>query len=362
MRYSGLTYEQEVAGTGAAKGLCVRALRDEDAASWDRYVEACPSATFFHKVGWRQVIETSFGHGTHYLWAERGGRMAGVLPLVHVKSRLFGNRLSSTAFCDRGGPAADDDEAGMALLERAQEIAGDLDVDFLECRSPRLSGAMGWHQRADLYASFRRDLDPDPERNFQRLHRKRRAMIRKGIGEGLEARSDDHVETLHHIFAVSVRNLGTPVLPMRYFRALKEVFRDQCHVLTVSKGGTPVSSVMIFYFRDEVLPYHAGSERSAWTLAANDFMYWEVMRRAVERGCRTFDFGRSKVGTGSFAFKKNWGFEPRPLAYSYWLRNIKALPEINPLNPKYRAFIWCWKRLPLPLSKALGPALVRGLG
>ena len=362
MRSSGLTFEKEVPGRGAAKGLCVRALRDEDVTSWDRYVEACPAATFFHKSGWRQVIEQSFGHGTHYLVAERDGDIVGVLPLVHIKSRLFGNRLSSTAFCDRGGPAADDDQVAGALLRRAQEIAGDLDVDFLECRSPRLSGATGWRERADLYASFRRVLDPDPERNFQRLHRKRRAMIRKGIGEGLEARRDDHVETLHQIFAVSVRNLGTPVLPIRYFRALKEVFRDQCDVLTVSKSGTPVSSVMSFCFRDEVLPYHAGSERCAWTLAANDFMYWEVMRRAVERGCRTFDFGRSKVGTGSYAFKKNWGFEPSPLAYSYWLRNLEDLPEINPLNPKYRAFIWCWKRLPLPVSKALGPALVRGLG
>ena len=119
---------------------------------------------------------------------------------------------------------------------------------------------------------------------------------------------------------------------------------------------------MSFIFRDEIIPYYGGGTSTARVLAANDFMYWEVMRRACESGCQWFDFGRSKIGAGAYNFKKNWGFEPTPIAYSYWLRRLDHLPEINPLNPKYRHFIAAWKRLPLPLANLLGPRIARYLG
>jgi FemAB-related protein (PEP-CTERM system-associated) len=127
-------------------------------------------------------------------------------------------------------------------------------------------------------------------------------------------------------------------------------------------GGRPLSSVLSFYFRDEVLPYYAGDAEAARELAANDFKYWELMRRAAARGYRLFDFGRSKVGTGSFSFKKNWGFVPQPLSYEYRLYRRDEVPQNNPLNPKYRAFIALWRRLPRPVANALGPHIVRNLG
>jgi FemAB-related protein (PEP-CTERM system-associated) len=133
-------------------------------------------------------------------------------------------------------------------------------------------------------------------------------------------------------------------------------------VVTVRDGELPVAAVMNFYFRDEVLPYYGGGTRAARELYANDFMYWEVMRRAGVRGARLFDFGRSKVGTGAFAFKKNWGFAPQPLEYRFRLAPGAAIPDHNPLNPKYRLFIAAWKRLPLPVANLLGPPIVRGIG
>lgn len=120
--------------------------------------------------------------------------------------------------------------------------------------------------------------------------------------------------------------------------------------------------MLSFYFRDEVLPYYAGDDAAARALAANDFKYWELMRRACERGCRVFDYGRSKLGTGPYAFKKNWGFEPQPLSYEYRLYKRDSVPQNNPANPKYRAFIALWKRLPLGVANALGPHIVRNLG
>ena len=173
---------------------------------------------------------------------------------------------------------------------------------------------------------------------------------------------DSDVDRFYEIYATSYRNIGTPVLPKRYFGAVKQIFADACSIVTIIEKGRAVSSVLSFCFRDTVLPtYGAGTER-ARTVAANDFMYWEVMRYAHARQLAWFDFGRSKVNSGSFEFKKNWGFEPEPLVYSYYLRGRSKLPDINPLNPKYRAFIWLWKRLPLSLSKVIGPPIARGIG
>ena len=141
-----------------------------------------------------------------------------------------------------------------------------------------------------------------------------------------------------------------------------EVFWENADVVTILDQDTPIASVMNFYFRDEVLPYYGGGTSLARGRAGNDFMYWEAMRRAADRGCRLFDFGRSKIGTGAFSFKQNWGFEPAKLHYRFRLKPGETIPDHNPLNPKYRLFIAAWKRLPLPVANAVGPFIVRGLG
>ena len=187
-------------------------------------------------------------------------------------------------------------------------------------------------------------------------------MVRKGIERGLTFSAGQDVDLLHRIYAESVRNLGTPVFSRRYFRVLAEIFRDCMDVVTIRDGATPVASVMNFYWRDEVLPYYGGGTAAARGCHGNDFMYWEVMRRAAARSYGLFDFGRSKTGTGAFAFKKNWGFSPAPLHYRFRLAPGAAIPDHNPLNPKYRLFIAVWKKLPLAVANVLGPPIVRGLG
>jgi FemAB-related protein (PEP-CTERM system-associated) len=194
------------------------------------------------------------------------------------------------------------------------------------------------------------------------IPRKQRAMVRKGIQNGLTSVCNRDVAVLHRVYAESVRNLGTPVFSRRYFKILSQVFNDCSDIVTVVDGDRPIASVMNFYFRDEVLPYYGGGTTEARRRAGNDFMYWEVMRRAAGRGYRLFDFGRSKLGTGAFAFKHNWGFEPEKLHYRYRLAPGATIPDHNPLNPKYRLFIAAWKKLPLPLANLLGPPIVRGLG
>lgn len=351
-----------LSGAGTLETLRIRVLGADpsELGRWNAYVFAHPRGTFFHRAEWKSVIESSFGHRTYFLFAERGSVVCGVLPLGHIRSWLFGNSLISAPFCVYGGVIADDVAVENALRQHASALANDLGVDHLELRH-REHHESDWLRKA-LYVTFRRPIEADHEQNMLAIPRKQRAMVRKGIKAGLVSEIDDNVDRFFEQYAQSVRNLGTPVFAKRYFERLAQAFGKDCEVLTVTASGMPASSVLSFYFRDEVLPYYGGGGVRAREFAANDFMYWEVMRRAAERGIRVFDYGRSKEGTGSYAFKKNWGFEPQPMHYEYQLVRAKTVPDVNPLNPKYRLFINVWQRLPIGLSKIVGPMLSRDLG
>lgn len=341
--------------------LTVTDFHPRDGREWDRFVEACPEATFFHRIGWRRVLGEVFGHRTHYLAAKVDGEICGVLPLVEKKSFLFGRALISTPFCVYGGVAAADEDARSALEEAAARMAHQKGVDYLEIRN-RQPRQLDWPAKREQHATFRKTIDPDPEVNFSQIRRKQRAEIRKGVSAGLEAETVPDVEGFFRVYAESVRNLGTPVFPKRYMRILKEEFGDDCEVMVIRHGDRVVSGVMSFYFRDEVLPYYGGSIPEARGLSANDFMYWELMRRSAEAGVRVFDFGRSKCDSGAYHFKRHWGFEPEPLHYEYQLVRDRELPDVSPANPRYRALIAAWQRLPLPVTRAVGPWLARSLG
>ncbi|HMM46957.1 MAG TPA: FemAB family PEP-CTERM system-associated protein [Thiobacillaceae bacterium] len=348
---------QPLAMTGE---VTTRPVEAGDLARWDAYVAAHPTASFFHRAGWKRVIEDAFGHRTHFLLAEQAGAIVGVLPLAEIRSRLFGHSLGSLPFCAYGGILADHDAAFGALDAAAQALARQLGVGALEYRN-QLAQHSDWPTK-DLYVTFRKAIAPEVEANMNAIPRKQRAMVRKGIKAGLVGEVDADTTRFFQAYSASVHRLGTPVFSRRFFRLLKEEFGDDCEVLTITLDGQVISSVMSFYFRDEVLPYYGGGVPEARAVAGNDFMYWDLMRRACERGLRVFDFGRSKRGSGSFDFKKNWGFEPTPLHYEYFLVNDRAIPEVNPLNPKYQFFIRVWKKLPLPLANAIGPHIVKNLG
>jgi FemAB-related protein (PEP-CTERM system-associated) len=342
-------------------GLTVRSPRDDDHARWDDFVARCSTATFFHRIGWKSIVENVFHHRTHYLLAERGDEIVGVLPLAEIKSRLFGHALVSLPFAVYGGAAAVDEATHSALIEAAVWTARGLGVQHLELRN-RAPQMAEW-PRQDLYVTFRKEILPDVEANMLAIPRKQRAMVRKGIQRGLVTEIDAGVDRFFDLYADNVHRHGTPAFPKKYFEALVHTFGSDCETqIVLSPQGKPVSGVLTFYFHDEVLPYYAGDVPAARELAANDFKYWELMRRACERGYKLFDFGRSKCGTGSFDFKKNWGFEPEPLHYEYQLLRTDRIPQNNPSNPKYRVFISMWRRLPRGVANMLGPHIVRHLG
>ena len=302
-----------------------------------------------------------FRHDTYFLYVRDGDTIEGVLPLAHVNSRLFGNALVGLPFAVYGGVAASSSEAAQALEQEAQAIAQRLKVEHLELRNVDRRHA-DWPTQ-DLYVTFRKEIFAQEDANMLAIPRKQRAMVRKGIKNGLVSTVDDDVDAFFTLYADNVHRHGTPAMPKRYFRALREAFGADCDVLTVrSPDGRALSSVLSFYFRDEVLPYYAGDDASARDLAANDFKYWELMRRSCARGLKVFDYGRSKQGTGSFAFKKNWGFEPTPLHYQYCLYRRESIPQNNPSNAKYKLLIATWRRMPIGLANWLGPFIVRSLG
>jgi FemAB-related protein (PEP-CTERM system-associated) len=341
--------------------VTVATLEPAGAARWDAFVQRCPDATFFHRAGWQTVIERAFGHRTWFLYAEADGQIRGVLPLAQIDSLLFGNSLCALPFCVYGGVAALDEAAAAALDQAARELAARLRVDYLEYRHLGPARHPDWLQ-SDLYATFRKRLHAQPEQNMLAIPRKQRAMVRKGIAAGLHSAVDYDVHRFFEAYSASVHRLGTPVFAKRYFELLRQVFGRDCEVISVYRRAETISSVLVFYFRDEVLPYYGGGTEAARGVAGNDFMYWEVMRRACLRGYTLFDFGRSKAGTGAYDFKKNWGFAAQPLHYEYQLVRASALPQNNPLNPKYQRFIRAWRRLPLALANTIGPHIVRYLG
>lgn len=336
---------------------------DADAAArWDAFVDASPEASFFHLAGWQQVIRQSFRHDTYFLYAESGvGDILGLLPLAHISSWLFGKSLTGLPFGVYGGVVAGDAGIAEALEQEASRLARALGVDYLELRNQQRRHG-DWPTQ-ELYVTFKLKIPAVLDDKMLCIPQKRRNMVRKAEKLGLRAVVDDSVENFYPVFSENARNHGTPVLQQQYFRELKQVFGARCEILSIhDQDGRCISSILCFYFKQEVLAYYAGESVAARNTAANDLKYWSVMKRAAERGCAVFDLGRSKKGTGSFEFKRLWGFEPQQLHYQYDLITRDSIPQNNPMNKKYRLFIEAWKRLPLPVAELLGPLLVRNLG
>jgi FemAB-related protein (PEP-CTERM system-associated) len=349
----------------------VRPYAASDRKAWDLYVKSHPDGTFFHQIGWKELVEGSFHHQSEYLVAEApplpangapgpsAKQIVGIFPLFSIKSLLFGRSMVSVPFGTYGGILADNDEVEQALYARAVELTQAKELDYLEVRNEgkRLAGL----PTKDLYYNFKKEISPDNDENLKAIPRKTRRMVRKGMSNGFDVAMDslDLLDTFYELFALSYSNLGTPVFSKRYIRKTLEEFNGESSILIIFKDKKPLSGVLSFYFKDQVIPYYSGAHPDSREQAANDYMYWALMSHAAERGYRTFDFGRSKKGTGPFDFKRHWGFEPNLLPYQFYLNNVKEIPNISPANPKYRKQIEVWKKLPLWAAQIIGPAIVK---
>lgn len=325
---------------------------------WDEYVLQHPQSSFFHLSGWGRVLEKTFPYGSFSCAAVRAGRVCGVLPLFSVKNLPFGHSLVSAPLAVYGGICADDRDATNALLDYSRQLADRMGVRFLEFRSQQPLPEL---PVKDLYVTFKKEIHPDPGKNMAAIRAKQRRMIRQGEKHDLTTQigGEELLASFYKVYAHSVRNLGTPVYPLRLFKNLLQEFGPACKILGVFHGKEMLSGVMTFFYREEVLPYYGGALKEAFRFAVNDFMYWKLMCYGAENGYKVFDYGRSKVGSGSYDFKRHWNFEPMPLPYQYYLVKQKALPNLSPMNPKFSLPIEVWKRLPLWLSCWVGPKIIR---
>ena len=334
--------------------LTVRHAVPRDSAAIRAFVAARPDGTPFHLPEWSAGVERGCGAKAHVLLAEDAdAEIVGLLPLTEIRSPLFGSAMVSAGFAVDGGPLG---EAVDALADAAWSLARRRGCASVELRGGH--APFGWERRQGVYAGFVGDIPAGDEAILKAIPRKQRAEVRRALGNNLDVTVGHDLAAHYRVYSESVRNLGTPVFPRALFASVLEAFGEDADILTISRGGKPLASVLSLYFRGTVYPYWGGGTREARGARANDLMYYALMRHAAERGCTRFDFGRSKLGTGAYAYKKNWGFEPRPLSYA-----VKGeARETNPMSPKYRLQVAAWKRLPLWLANRLGPPIARGLG
>jgi len=337
-------------------------LTEDDRAGWRAYVDAHPRSTLFHDLRWSAAVAAGYQYQNKHLIARRVGAIAGVLPLTFVNAPLLGRSLISSAFAVGGGVLADDNDAASALAQRALELGNELGVNYIELRGGDCVGE-GFAEKADIYATFEKELPLDKAEILSSLPKRRRAEVKKALASeesgDLAIRTGASIEEFYAIYRRSLRNLGTPAMPKKFLTALKEEFGEEAEISIVDHCHTPVAGLLTFWRPDRVMPYYVGAIENARAVRAYDFLYFDLMRRAVDRGVKIFDFGRSKIGSTHFATKTYWGFEPKLVSYQIGLVRANNLPNVNPNNPKFAAFVSLWKRTPLPIANRLGPALAR---
>jgi FemAB-related protein (PEP-CTERM system-associated) len=333
----------------------------EQRAAWDAFAAANPAATIYHDYRWRTLIESLFGHQTVYLLARDATEVRAILPLVRLKSRLFGDFMVSMPYFNYGGVASDSSGAEEAVLAEATQRAAKLGVQHIELRH-RDRACLDWPSRDDKVA-MTLELPSSEDELWRGFPAKLKSQIRRPGKSGAVARQGggELVGDFYSVFARNMRDLGTPVYPRSFFEAILAAFPAEAKVFVVDYEGKPAAAGIVLAYRDTLEIPWASSLREVNSVGVNMLLYWAALRDAVARGLRRFDFGRSTRDSGTYRFKQQWGAVPTTLRWHYWLAKGSALPRLTPSNPKYRAAIGLWRRLPLPVANFVGPRIVKNL-
>jgi len=326
---------------------------------WDDFVRSHLAGTFFHQLGWLRVMQNTYGYQPHYFCAMRGQQIAGIAPAFLISSWMTGRCLISLPFAVYGGICANDSESERVLVAQLERLASELDVEYLELRE-RSGSLRGEYHANPRYASFTLPLIPDEDALYRSFPKDIRYMLRKAEKAGLHARRGfDQVDSFYRLMTLNLRRLGTPAFPKRLFENLIREYPGQVDLTVVYSGETPLAAGMSFIFRDWMQPYYIGSAEVAKTVGGNHFLWWQLIRLAASRGLATFDFGRSKKNSGNYDFKKKWNPRIESLNYQIRLFRRKSAPDFSPMNPKFELATNLWKKLPLGLTRVLGPRVVR---
>ena len=325
---------------------------------WDAFVRSHPQGSPFHLLAWKRAIEETFGYTPYYLQAADAGGLRAVLPLFLISNPLMGRVLLSSPFAVYGGVLAADPEARDAIKAALEALARQLKVDYTELRNAWPEQALGYAP-VTRYVTFTQQIAETPELILEAIPRKTRRMVRKSIDNGFTARQTRDSRAFEDLYLPNLRKLGTPAFPHRHFVNLLKHFGEEASVREVLLADRVVAAVFSLSFGDQILPYYGAADSALNELAPSNFMYYDQMVWAREQGYSTFDFGRSKKESGSYGFKVHWGMLERELPYEILLGRRKELPDFSPKNPKFQRAIDLWRKVPLPVHRAVGPWLIR---
>lgn len=334
----------------------------EERGAWDSFVEQADGGVNYHRSRWLDVIQKTFRHKAYPLLArDRAGDVVGVLPMVLMKSPIFGTFLTSLPFFNFGGVLSESESAVSALLDRAERLVGECGAEFLELRhvdEVTTSLPSKTHK-----VTMRLDLDPDPEVLWKSFKPKVRNQVRKATKSGLTATSGRHelLDDFYEVFARNMRDLGTPVYSKSLFRNTLDEFPESTRIFTVNHPDGCVAAGFGIWNRGMFEIPWASSIRSYNPMCPNNLLYWELLEFACKNGCSVFDFGRSTPNKGTYRFKKQWGAKPVQLNWQYIMASGEELPEMNPENAKFQLAIKVWQKLPVMLTKIIGPPIVRNI-
>lgn len=334
----------------------INELENKDVSAWERYIHRHSDSTFYHQIGWKNVIEKTYGHEAHYLIAKENGDIKGIFPLFLIKNKIFGKKLISVPFAPYGGVCADDMSAKSALVEEAKIIVEDYNASFLEIRGP--SGNENQLLTNNSYYTLILNLDENPELVWNKLSRKVRNATRKAVSSSLTFEMDNKYERdFYRIFSRNIRDLGAPVHSNQLFENLLSEFPEQTDVAVAKYEDQVVGSIFLLYYKDTVISGWAASDKTYRMYNPNNIMYWKSIKYGCENGFKYFDFGRSLMDSGTYKFKKPWGAEPKQLYYHYYLNQIAKMPDTSQRNSKRKTFTKFWEKLPVPMANFIGPKL-----
>jgi serine/alanine adding enzyme len=342
--------------------VSIKSAEIQDRVRIDAYVANSNTANLYHDYRWGEIIGRCFGHKYHFLLSENfDGAINGVLPLVHMKSWSFGNFIVSMPFFNYGGVCADDDSVRDQLIAEAVRIAKDLKAQHIEFRQEN-SLRNGFPEKT-VKVSMRLDLPDSPDDLWKSFPSKLRSQIKVPQKGGMIARLGrlEELESFYEVFSHNMRYLGTPVYPKRFFKDILEQFPTSTWICSVHMGNTPVACGFLAGFKNRLEIPWASSVRSYNRLSPNMLLYWSCLKFACEKGFTTFDFGRSTKEESTYKFKEQWGATPKPMVWSYWVRNEGSIPDITPRNRKYHLAIGIWKKLPVPVTQMLGPRIIKNI-
>jgi len=332
-------------------------LKRNEEKEWDEYVKSHKLSTFYHQIGWKNVVKKTYGHKPIYLVAKLDGEIKGVLPLFLLKSKIFGKKLISLPFAPYGGVCASNDLVEEALIKEAKEITKEVDADYLEIRDLYGRNYNSFITKSDYVTSIL-ELDPNPEVVWrERFKKNKRKMITRSKKQNLTFSWTDKVDNFYKLFSRNMRDLGSPVHSKDFFKNILAEFPSDSRILEVKRGEEVIYAAFYLFYKERMINSWSSTLKKYRKYLPTDFGIWNAIKYGCENGFKYYDFGRSQRGSSNFEFKRRWGAKAIPLNYTYYLNGAKKAPDLTLNNPKRRRFSMIWRKLPLPLANLIGPYL-----